>query len=37
MAQEFEIQSEYSPTGDQPQAIKELAAGLVEGERYQTL
>jgi excinuclease ABC subunit B len=27
----------YSPTGDQPQAIAELAAGLREGERYQTL
>src|SRR5262249_23508313 len=27
----------YTPTGDQPGAIDELAAGLVAGERYQTL
>src|SRR5213595_1417875 len=27
----------YRPTGDQPQAIAELSAGLREGERYQTL
>ncbi len=27
----------YSPTGDQPQAIDELAQGLDAGERYQTL
>jgi excinuclease ABC subunit B len=27
----------YLPTGDQPQAIETLAAGLVAGERYQTL
>src|ERR687884_677936 len=27
----------YTPTGDQPQAISTLAAGLLEGERYQTL
>src|SRR6266550_1064325 len=27
----------YQPTGDQPQAIAELSAGLREGERYQTL
>ncbi len=24
----FKLQSSYSPTGDQPQAIKELVAGL---------
>lgn len=34
---EFKIVSEFSPTGDQPQAIKELSAGLAEGEKYQTL
>jgi excinuclease ABC subunit B len=27
----------YSPTGDQPRAIAQLSAGLLEGERYQTL
>jgi excinuclease ABC subunit B len=27
----------YRPTGDQPQAIAEIAAGVLEGERYQTL
>lgn len=27
----------YLPTGDQPQAIETLAAGLEAGERYQTL
>jgi excinuclease ABC subunit B len=27
----------YSPTGDQPQAIEELAQGIDAGERYQTL
>src|SRR5215218_8950062 len=27
----------YLPTGDQPTAIEELSAGLVGGERYQTL
>jgi excinuclease ABC subunit B len=27
----------YLPTGDQPGAIEELSAGLVAGERYQTL
>ncbi|HEY2219584.1 MAG TPA: excinuclease ABC subunit UvrB [Gaiellaceae bacterium] len=27
----------YLPTGDQPTAIEELSAGLVAGERYQTL
>jgi excinuclease ABC subunit B len=27
----------YLPTGDQPTAIEELSAGLIAGERYQTL
>src|SRR5881397_1201759 len=34
---ELKTSSGYSPTGDQPQAIAELSAGLREGERYQTL
>ena len=33
----FNLVSEYSPTGDQPQAIKELVNGVEEGTRYQTL
>ncbi|MFD2742699.1 MULTISPECIES: excinuclease ABC subunit UvrB [Sphingobacterium] len=33
----FELTSEYQPTGDQPQAIKELVAGVNAGETYQTL
>ena len=33
----FEIVSEFQPTGDQPQAIKALVAGLDSGEKYQTL
>jgi len=34
---EFELQSKYKPTGDQPQAIKKLVEGLEDGYRYQTL
>ncbi|GGH72514.1 MAG: excinuclease ABC subunit UvrB [Bacteroidetes bacterium] len=34
---EFRIESEYKPTGDQPQAIKELASGILNGEKFQTL
>ena len=33
----FKLQSEYQPTGDQPQAIKKLVHGLENGEKYQTL
>ncbi|TYC17112.1 excinuclease ABC subunit UvrB [Bizionia gelidisalsuginis] len=33
----FKIQSEFSPTGDQPSAIKQLAEGLNTNEKYQTL
>jgi excinuclease ABC subunit B len=33
----FAIVSDYTPAGDQPQAIKELTAGLREGERDQVL
>ncbi|MEN2400916.1 excinuclease ABC subunit UvrB [Flavobacterium sp. MC2016-06] len=33
----FEVVSEYSPKGDQPQAIEKLAQGIVDGEKYQTL
>ena len=33
----FELQSEFSPTGDQPAAIKQLVNGLNDGEVSQTL
>ncbi|MBW7474954.1 excinuclease ABC subunit UvrB [Paenibacillus oenotherae] len=33
----FELKSEYTPQGDQPEAIKRLTAGIHEGARYQTL
>lgn len=33
----FNLTSDYKPTGDQPQAIKELVAGLEQGEQYQNL
>lgn len=34
---QFQLESEYKPTGDQPTAIKELVEGLNVGEKYQTL
>jgi excinuclease ABC subunit B len=34
---EFKVQSDYEPSGDQPTAIKELVAGLKQGEKHQTL
>jgi len=33
----FQVSSEYSPKGDQPQAIQKLAQGVVDGDKYQTL
>ena len=33
----FELISEYSPTGDQPEAIEQLKNGILEGIPYQTL
>ena len=33
----FELVSSYQPTGDQPQAIKSLAQGVLAGDREQTL
>lgn len=35
--QTFILQSEYSPTGDQPEAIKQLVAGITKGHKHQTL
>src|SRR5574341_159852 len=34
---EFKLVSPFKPTGDQPQAIEELAAGLAKGHRFQTM
>lgn len=34
---DFQLESKYSPTGDQPQAIDELVRGVLGGEQYQTL
>ena len=33
----FKLHSQYQPTGDQPQAIKELVEGFKEGNQFQTL
>jgi excinuclease ABC subunit B len=33
----FTLESNFSPTGDQPQAIKELTHGVLSGEKFQTL
>ena len=34
---EFNLQSSYSPSGDQPQAIKELVSGIGNGINKQVL
>jgi len=34
---DFKLQSAYHPCGDQPQAIKELVAGINRGDRHQVL
>ena len=34
---EFRLHSEYKPTGDQPQAIKELVEGFKQGNQFETL
>jgi excinuclease ABC subunit B len=33
----FTLKSDYSPQGDQPQAINKLSQGVFDGERFQTL
>ena len=33
----FQLQSTYTPSGDQPSAIQQLTDGVAEGDRYQTL
>lgn len=37
MKREFQLVSEYTPSGDQPGAIKSLVEGLNHGEAFQTL
>jgi len=34
---EFKLSSEYKPTGDQPEAIRQLVEGVQRGDHYQTL
>lgn len=34
---EFKLSSEYKPTGDQPEAIRQLVEGINNGDHYQTL
>ncbi len=36
-SQQFKVVAPFEPAGDQPKAIAELTAGLVRGDRYQTL
>ena len=33
----FEVNSDYQPKGDQPQAIEKLTQGIFDGEKFQTL
>jgi len=37
MSNAFKIHSDYSPKGDQPEAIKELTEGVLRGEKHQVL
>ncbi|WP_181347303.1 excinuclease ABC subunit UvrB [Thalassobacillus sp. CUG 92003] len=37
MENQFELVSDYSPEGDQPQAIRKIVNGLENGEKHQTL
>lgn len=34
---QYKLHSNYKPSGDQPKAIKELAAGIRRGDKFQTL
>ena len=34
---DFKLHSDYQPTGDQPQAIKELVEGFKQGNQFETL
>ncbi len=37
MGKKFQLESQFSPTGDQPKAIKALVGGVNAGEKFQTL
>jgi excinuclease ABC subunit B len=37
MSERFQMTDIYKATGDQPRAIEEISAGILAGERYQTL
>ncbi|WP_113930842.1 excinuclease ABC subunit UvrB [Bacillus sp. P14.5] len=37
MKDQFQLKSHYEPQGDQPAAIKEIAQGIRDGKRHQTL
>jgi len=37
MTMDFELKSDYKPTGDQPQAIEKLTAGMEAGLQSQVL
>ncbi len=34
---DFKLISDYKPTGDQPEAIKQIIEGFALGEKHQTL
>ena len=34
---EFKVEAPFQPTGDQPEAIKQLAEGIRRGDKHQTL
>jgi excinuclease ABC subunit B len=34
---DFKLQSEFKPTGDQPEAIEQLTEGITSNEKFQTL
>ena len=33
----FKLTTNFTPTGDQPQAIRELTEGILRGDKFQTL
>jgi excinuclease ABC subunit B len=37
MSSSFQLEADFAPTGDQPQAIDRLVGGLEEGSKFQTL
>jgi excinuclease ABC subunit B len=37
VGKKFQLESQFSPSGDQPKAIKALVDGVNAGEKFQTL